>query len=121
MREIQLSDTHLPDGGSQKNEPVRVYDTSGPWGDPDFHGNIELGLPKLRENWILERKDVEKITGRESSPEDNGYLSTRHDERTQERSQELPDFDRSGISVLRGKSASPVTQLHYARKGIITP
>ena len=62
MREIQLSDTHLPDGGSQKNEPVRVYDTSGPWGDPDFHGNIELGLPKLREDWILGRKDVEKIT-----------------------------------------------------------
>ena len=121
MREIQLSDTHLPDGGSQKNEPVRVYDTSGPWGDPDFHGNIELGLPKLREDWILGRKDVEKITGRESSPEDNGYLSSRHDERTQERSQELPDFDRSGISVLRGKSGSPVTQLHYAREGIITP
>ena len=120
MREINLSETHLPDGNVQKNEPVRVYDTSGPWGDPHFHGSIELGLPKLRECWILARNDVEKISGRESCPEDNGYLSSRHDERTQEKSKELPDFDRSQISVLRG-TGSPVTQLHYARKGIITP
>ena len=121
MREIKLSDTRLPDGKEQKNESVRVYDTSGPWGDPDFHGNVELGLPKLRQDWISSRKDVEEIVGREIIPADNGYLSARHDQRSRDRSQELPDFDRSNISVLRGKHGNPVTQLHYARQGIITP
>ena len=121
MREIQLSETRLPDGELQSNEPVRVYDTSGPWGDPNFHGNVEKGLPKLRAKWILNRKDVEEIDGRRIKPSDNGYLSDRHDERSRERSQELPDFDRSSLSVLRGSGNNPVTQLHYARKGIITP
>ena len=121
MREIQLSETQLPSGNSEKNESVRVYDTSGPWGDPQFHGNVELGLPKLRQTWITARQDVEEISGRSSKPADNGFLSDRHDERSRERSQELPDFDRSAISVLRAKHGKPVTQLHYARQGIITP
>ena len=121
MREIQLSETRLPDGELQSNEPVRVYDTSGPWGDPNFNGNVEKGLPKLRAKWILNRKDVEEIDGRRIKPSDNGYLSDRHDERSRERSQELPDFDRSSLSVLRGSNNNQVTQLHYARKGIITP
>ena len=45
------------------NEPVRVYDTSGPWGDPDFHGDVTKGLPPLRAKWIRERGDVEAIRG----------------------------------------------------------
>ena len=69
----------------------------------------------------MKREDVETIEGRDVKPVDNGYLSDKHDQRTRERSQELPDFDRSQISVLRAKSTTPVTQLHYARKGIITP
>jgi len=121
MREIELSETQLPSGDSEKNESVRVYDTSGPWGDPQFHGNVELGLPKLRQLWITERDDVEEIPGRSRKPADDGFLSDRHDERSRERSQELPDFDRSSISVLRAKDSNPVTQLHYARQGIITP
>ena len=121
MREITLSDTKLPDGTAEKNEPIRVYDTSGPWGDSGFHGDVQKGLPKLRHDWIKARGDVEPIVGRDVKPGDNGFLSTRHDEKSRERSQELPDFDRSQVSVLRGKPGAPVTQLHYARKGIITP
>ena len=77
MREIQLSETSSPDGKLNGNEPVRVYDTSGPWGDPNFHGNVEKGLPRLREKWILQRKDVTEIDGRTIKPSDNGYLSER--------------------------------------------
>ncbi|MDG1173090.1 MAG: phosphomethylpyrimidine synthase ThiC [Opitutales bacterium] len=121
MREIDLSDTRLPDGSMESNESVRVYDTSGPWGDADFHGDVNKGLPTLRHSWIQDRGDVELIEGRNIKPLDNGFLSDRHDEKSREKSQELPDFDRSKISVLRSKGGQPVTQLHYARKGIITP
>jgi len=61
MREIALSPTRLPSGTEVPNEPVRVYDTSGPWGDPGFHGDPSLGLPALRAGWIRERGDVEEI------------------------------------------------------------
>ncbi len=57
------------------NEPLRVYDTSGPWGDPDFHGDVTQGLPPLRAKWIGERGDVEEVRGRTASPRDDGYLS----------------------------------------------
>ena len=60
------------------NEPVRVYDTSGPWGDPDFHGDVTQGLPPLRAQWIRERGDVEEINGREVQPIDDGFLSEKH-------------------------------------------
>ncbi len=121
MREIQLSDTKLPDGTTSSNEPIRVYDTSGPWGDSEFHRDVKRGLPKLREKWITDRGDVEVIEGRNAKPGDNGFLSARHEQRTQENSKELPDFDRSKIAVLRAKAGTTVTQLHYAKKGIITP
>jgi phosphomethylpyrimidine synthase len=121
MREIKLSETQRSDGSSELNESVRVYDTSGSWGDSNFHRNIEKGLPPLRQQWILGRGDVAKIDGRKIVPSDNGYLSDHHDERSRERTQELPDFDRSKISVFKSISGSPVTQLHYARQGIITP
>ncbi|MDO5472088.1 MAG: phosphomethylpyrimidine synthase ThiC [Akkermansia sp.] len=58
MREVVLEDSLFPDGTTEKNEPVRVYDCSGPWGDDDFHGNEEQGLPRLRETWIAGRADV---------------------------------------------------------------
>ena len=63
MREIALSPTNLPDGSSEPNDPVRVYDTSGPWGDPDFHGDHARGLPDLRADWIRERGDAEEVEG----------------------------------------------------------
>ena len=121
MREISLSPTHLPDGETQENEAVRVYDTSGAWGDPGFHCDHDRGLPALRANWIKERADVEEVEGREVQPMDNGYLSEKHADRTDERTGELPDYDRSKLSVLRAKKGKTVTQLHYARQGIVTP
>jgi len=80
MREIALSPTKSMDGTLSENAPVRVYDCSGPWGDPEFLGDVEQGLPALRANWILKRGDVEEYDGREVKPQDNGYLSGKHAE-----------------------------------------
>ena len=121
MREISLTPTSKPDGTKEENEPVRVYDTSGPWGDEKFEGAYSEGLPKLRTRWILNRNDTEEISGRETKPSDNGYMSETHDRKISEQQSELPDFDRRNISVLRAKSGSVVTQLQYARQGVITP
>src|SRR5947207_464557 len=63
---------------SHTHEPVRVYDTSGPWGDPDFRGTVEEGLPPLRAKWIRDRGDVEDYAGRAVQPIDDGYLSQTH-------------------------------------------
>src|SRR5690606_2016345 len=78
MREIALAPTKTFSGEMEANEPVRVYDTSGPWGDPNFDGDVESGLPAMRKEWILKRKDVAAYDGREIKPQDNGYLSTSH-------------------------------------------
>jgi phosphomethylpyrimidine synthase len=121
MREISLSPSNLPGGETEENEAVRVYDTSGAWGDPEFHKDSTKGLPLLRADWINQRNDTQSIEGRSSKPIDNGYLSDKHADRSDERSQELPDFDISQRVVLRGKSNKAVTQLQYARDGIITP
>jgi phosphomethylpyrimidine synthase len=84
MREVSLSPTNHPDGRTEENPAVRVYDTSGPWGDPNFDGNIEEGLPALRREWILSRGDVEEYEGRNVKPADNGYLSDEHADRYNE-------------------------------------
>ena len=60
FREISLAPTKSLSGDLEPNEPVRVYDTSGPWGDADFHGDVEQGLPSLRAKWIRDRGDVER-------------------------------------------------------------
>src|SRR5262247_318545 len=60
LREIELTSTKLSNSRIEVNEPVRVYDTSGPWGDPVFYGSVEVGLPALRANWIRARGDVEE-------------------------------------------------------------
>jgi len=80
MREIEVSDTKSYTGAIEKNAPVRVYDCSGPWGDPAFTGTSDEGLPALRREWILKRGDVEEYDGREVKPQDNGYLSGKHAE-----------------------------------------
>src|ERR1041384_871707 len=61
FREISLAPTKSLNGQIEVNEPVRVYDTSGPWGDRAFRGDVQRGLPPLREKWIRERGDVEEI------------------------------------------------------------
>src|SRR5438128_3336458 len=78
FREISLAPTKSMNGEIEVNEPVRVYDTSGLWGDPDFHGDVEHGLPALRAKWIRDRGDVEEYEGRVVKPIDDGYLSVAH-------------------------------------------
>src|SRR5205823_13922148 len=80
FREISLAPTKSMNGEIEMNEPVRVYDTSGPWGDPDFRGDVTQGLPPLRARWIAARGDVEEIDGRKVQPIDDGYVSVAHAE-----------------------------------------
>lgn len=121
MREISLAPTrNLLTGELEENEPVRVYDTSGPWGDPEANPQVADGLPPLRKPWILERDDVEEYAGREIRPEDDGYLSGRHAGHAEEKGA-LRRFPGLRRRPLRAKPGKIVTQLHYARAGIITP
>ncbi|MCC8310830.1 phosphomethylpyrimidine synthase ThiC [Bacillus velezensis] len=110
MREISLSAT-TGAFGEEENAPVRVYDTSGPYTDPDVQIDIHEGLGALRTKWITGRGDVEEYNGRTVRPEDNGY-------KKEGRAAEYPGLQRK---PLRAKPGKNVTQLHYARKGIITP
>ncbi|MFA1740346.1 phosphomethylpyrimidine synthase ThiC [Lysinibacillus fusiformis] len=114
MREITLSPT-TGSFGDEENAPIRVYDTSGPYTDPVFHVDITKGLPALRSAWIQERGDVEEYGGRTIKPEDNGF-SRADDPRIHENV--FPELVRKPLRAKKGKN---VTQLHYARKGIITP
>jgi phosphomethylpyrimidine synthase len=125
MREIALSETKSFNGRIEVNEPVRVYDCSGPWGDPAFTGSVEEGLPALRRAWILQRGDVEAYDGRPVLPQDNGYLTEKHAEYASQseksnRLREFPGLTAERRQPLRAKG-KPVTQLQYARDGIITP
>ena len=123
MREIQLAPTRRPDGTLVPNESMRVYDTSGPWGDTSFHHDVELGLPSVRLNWILERGDVDAVSGRELKPEDDGYLSWKHAETAQRATSRnrMVQFNRADRKVYKGKPGQRPTQLAYAKRGIITP
>jgi phosphomethylpyrimidine synthase len=126
MREVALAPTKHFDGRLESNEPVRVYDCSGPWGDPAFAGNVEQGLPALRREWIMARGDVEEYPARPVEPRDNGYLTETHAEYASRaeranRLLEFPGLTGSRRLPLRARAGQPVTQLHYARQGIITP
>ena len=103
FREVALS------GGEP---PVRLYDTSGPYTDESAKIDIEKGLCARRRDWIIARGDVEEYDGRARKPEDDGL----------KRGELLSvaQFDRSGLKPLRAKPGRNVTQLHYARAGVIT-
>jgi len=122
MREISLSDTKRMDGTIEVNKPVCVYDASGPWGAEAFDGDVENGLPALRAAWIQSRADVEEYAGREIKPQDNGYLTRVHAEYASnaERNR-LVEFPGLRRKPLRASAGHPVTQLWYARQGVITP
>ena len=107
MREIQLE----PSSGEP---PVRVYDTSGPYTDPAAQIDIAKGLPQLRREWIVGRGDVEEYAGRAVKPEDNGQLGP-------DRSGGVPAYPHPVTRPLRAKAGMNVSQMHYARRGIITP
>ncbi|MGQ8869443.1 phosphomethylpyrimidine synthase ThiC [Myroides sp. TSA_177.3] len=111
MREITLSDTKLSQGALEKNPPVTVYDTSGAYTDEQFDINIKKGLPRLRESWILDRQDVE-------------ILDTLTSAYGQQRAED-PKLAHLRFEFIHkpkvAKSGQNVTQLHYAKQGIITP
>ena len=125
VREIIVSETKSYTGAVTANEPVRVYDCSGPWGDPTFAGKSEEGLPALRAKWVQNRGDVEEYTGREVKPMDNGYLSGKHAEfaskAEKNRLVEFPGLLGQRRRPIRASKGQPVTQLWYAKQGIITP
>ena len=123
FREISQSPTKSLSGDVKENAPVRVYDTSGPWGDPDIDGDLTNGLPALREKWIRARGDVEDYDGRAAKPLDDGYLSNVHAEHAtqREKGNRLTEFPGLRRKPLRASAGHPVTQLWYARQGVITP
>jgi len=107
MREIDLE----PSSGEP---PLRVYDTSGPFSDPAVAIDIKAGLAQLRREWQLARGDVEEYSPRDVKPEDNGQLGP-------DRSGGVPAFPNVASRVLRAKPGANLSQMHYARRGIITP
>ena len=125
VREITVSETKSYTGAVTANEPVRVYDCSGPWGDPTFAGKSDEGLPALRSKWIQARGDVQEYDGREVKPMDNGYLSGKHAEfaskAEKNRLVEFPGLLGQRRRPIRASKGQPVTQLWYAKQGIITP
>jgi phosphomethylpyrimidine synthase len=104
MREVLLT----------TGDSVVLYDTSGPYGDADLRTDIRLGLPALRAPWIEERGDTAPYDGRPVEPRDNGLKA--HDHRNLD-----SVFDHAGRRPRRGTAGRNVTQLSYARRGVITP
>jgi len=102
MREIALTDPDEP--------TFRVYDTSGPYTDPNASIDVEQGLSAVRAEWIKARGGVEEYEGRDIKPEDNGNVSGKHLAR---------DFP-GKKKPLRGLDGQPVTQYEFAKKGIVT-
>ncbi|MFL6332133.1 MAG: phosphomethylpyrimidine synthase ThiC, partial [Pyrinomonadaceae bacterium] len=122
FREVSLQPTRLPDGRVEENEPVRVYDTSGPWGDPEVRCEVSAGLQPLRREWILARGDVEEYEGRDVLPQDDGYLTAGAAEFAQHKEKgKLEHFPGLKRAPLRAQPGACVTQMHYARRGVVTP
>ncbi|PYS60074.1 MAG: phosphomethylpyrimidine synthase [Acidobacteria bacterium] len=122
FREIDQNPTRNFKGDLEDNPPVRVYDTSGPYGDPSIGCDVREGLRALRREWITSRGDVEAYEGRAIQPIDDGYLT--FDAANQARQKEkgrLEDFPALQRTPLRARKGSCVTQMHYAKRGIITP
>ncbi len=111
MREIELSPTKLSNGKLEHNPPVTVYDTSGPYTDENSEINIEKGLPRIREQWILDRNDVEILDGITSEYGKNRLADSKLDELRF-------SYNHKPKVAKEGKE---VTQLYYAKQGIITP
>ncbi|MHB9051583.1 MAG: phosphomethylpyrimidine synthase ThiC [Thiomonas delicata] len=114
-REIALSDTIIQDSPGvtrlEKNAPLRVYDTSGPYTDPQAAIDVRTGLPKLREAWIAARGDTEQLAG----PSSAFGRERAHDPATAALRFAQPPAPR------RAKAGANVSQMHYARRGIVTP
>jgi len=111
MREITLSPTQLSGGKSEENPSVIVYDTSGPYTDEQATIDIKKGLPRLREQWIIDRNDVDRL---------DKVSSFYGKQRKEDVSLDRLRFEHIQ-KPLRAKNGGNVTQLHYAKKGIVTP
>ncbi|WP_438495074.1 phosphomethylpyrimidine synthase ThiC [Paenibacillus sp. IHBB 3054] len=110
MREITLSRTSGT-AGEAENAPVRVYDTSGPYTNDEAYSDIRKGLTPHRLQWIAERGDAESYEGRAVKPEDNGNLTEKS------AAEVFPGLQRRPLRAIEGRN---VSQLHYARRGLIT-
>ncbi|HEU5237517.1 MAG TPA: hypothetical protein VFU37_10270, partial [Pyrinomonadaceae bacterium] len=122
FREIDQSPTRNFRDELEENPPVRVYDTSGPYGDPSIRTDVREGLTRVRRDWIVGRGDVEEYEGRSVQPIDDGYLSFHAASQARQKEKgRLEDFPALRRTPLRAKPGSCVTQMHYARRGIITP
>ncbi|HFE38135.1 MAG TPA: phosphomethylpyrimidine synthase ThiC [Gammaproteobacteria bacterium] len=110
MREIRLTDT-TTSSSVEKNAPITIYDTSGPYTDPNVTIDIRKGLNDVRTQWILDRNDTEVL---------NGLSSEYGRQRAEDASLDHLRFDLSH-TPRRAKAGNNVTQMHYARQGIVTP
>ncbi|KZZ06748.1 phosphomethylpyrimidine synthase ThiC, partial [Oleiphilus sp. HI0078] len=111
MREISLTPTQLQNGELEDNPPVRVYDTSGPYTDPEIEVDVTKGLMPLRDEWVAERNDTEELPG---------FSSEYANVRDQNLALDGLRFEHKR-KPLKAKAGKNVTQLYYARQGIITP
>jgi phosphomethylpyrimidine synthase len=114
MAQVQVAMREIALEPSSGEPPVRAYDTSGPYTDPAATIDIAAGLPQLRRDWIMARGDVEEYDARAVRPEDNGLKGP-------DRSAGVPAFPKVVQRPLRAKAGQNVSQMHYARRGIITP
>jgi phosphomethylpyrimidine synthase len=122
FREVSLNPTRGGDNSLTENEPVRVYETAGPWGDPAVSCDERAGLAPLRREWIVGRNDVEEYEGRDVKPEDDGYLTASAAEYAQGKDKgRLEYFPGLRRAPLRARAGRCVTQMHYARRGLVTP
>ena len=122
FREVHLNLTRGVNGSVEENLPLRIYDTNGPWGDPEVQCDVHDGVPPLRREWITGRGDVEEYEGRKVEPQDDGYLTEGAREYALARDKgRLEPFPRLRRQPLRAKSGKAVSQMHYAKRGIVTP
>ncbi|WP_281278933.1 phosphomethylpyrimidine synthase ThiC [Paenibacillus kobensis] len=115
MREIGLAPSSLREVETP-NEPVLVYDASGPYTDTSYEADIRRGLPSVRGAWIAERGDTESYDGRTITPEDNGFSTVQR--AAEKGAEQFPGLSRR---PLRAQDGMNVSQMHYARRGIVTP
>lgn len=106
FRKVDLSATKLPGGGIEKNEPITLYDTSGDWGNDRMNPDTSIGINPIRLEWIKSRDDVHEYAGKEFGRKEISDA------------EKFPGLKRK---TLKAKDEMNVTQMHYAKKGIITP
>jgi phosphomethylpyrimidine synthase len=112
MREIVLSDFKNSDGSIEKNEPLTIYDTTGPFTDPDIQIDVHKGLPGFRNEWLKKNNDIENP----------GQFSSRYArERFSDSDIDSIRFPSTPVSPLKAKTGKNISQYYYAKKGIITP